>query len=355
MTCAKVRNLWTAFLGALVALLASLGLTGSIAARRAAVRTPDEPAQPKEAVKAQKSVTPREPARSGGPGLSHRERERVQERERAARTPLSALVPAQSTRWNAGARVRSLPPTIKQRIRAEAHGASPSVRKLPAFDLDGPLTVRAVEAVADRALGGDRSRAVDRALVPAGTFIPDSRTAGDAGTTMDGMLSRDTSENSGAPEGRGPEDTSTPGGPCTAVSRIPAHSVPGSAPVSVPDGVPVQAPGLVVPAQDAPVSLAASAGSARPGTSADEPAGTGGPSAAPPAFAPLRAVPLAAAVSSSDTGPDAPDRTLTPEHDHDHDRAHGSEVQRPVTHLAQRPVRNPGAAAHTRTGDLAAA
>ncbi|MFF8832018.1 DUF6344 domain-containing protein [Streptomyces sp. NPDC015131] len=49
--------------------------------------------------------------------------------------------------WGPG-RVRSLPPTIKQRIRAEAHGSSPSVRRLPAFAVPQPAdasdpTVRA--------------------------------------------------------------------------------------------------------------------------------------------------------------------------------------------------------------------
>lgn len=56
-------------------------------------------------------------------------------------SPLSGLIPAQaqapsaSWRWTAPSsplpRERSLPPTIKQRIRAEAHGSSPSDRRIP--------------------------------------------------------------------------------------------------------------------------------------------------------------------------------------------------------------------------------
>ncbi|MFE3741258.1 DUF6344 domain-containing protein, partial [Streptomyces sp. NPDC059134] len=61
-------------------------------------------------------------------------------------------------------RARSLPPTIKQRIRAEAHGSSPSVRHLPALALpdgdgdgDGAHTDRATHD----------TRAADAALVAA--------------------------------------------------------------------------------------------------------------------------------------------------------------------------------------------
>ncbi|MFF0446140.1 DUF6344 domain-containing protein [Streptomyces sp. NPDC004609] len=343
MTCAKVRNLWSALLGALVALLASLGLTGSAAAQQAAVRTPDESAQPEGAVK------PQEPAHTGRPVLVRQERER----ERAARALLPALVPAQSTRWNTGARDRSLPPTIKQRIRAEAHGASPSVRKVPAFDLDGPLTVRAAEAVADRALRADRSRVVDRAVVPGGVRTPDSFAAGDTPAAMDRMLTDRTSGNSRAPEGRTHEDGRTPDGSRTAMGRVPAHNASvHNAPVhaSAQDA----APAFLVPAQDAPVSVEPSADSGHPRRSEDERTGATGLPAAPPAFAPLYAVPVTAAVSSSDARRGAPDRALASEHEREQ-----GDAQRRVTHLAARPVRDlapaPGTAAHPSTADLAAA
>lgn len=99
----KVRNLWTAFITAFFALLASVGLTtATTAARRPAVGTPEAPVLPQQ----------------------------------VRRQAVRPTVPAPSTRWSPVARDRSLPPTIKQRIRAEAHGSSPSTRHLPATDVD---------------------------------------------------------------------------------------------------------------------------------------------------------------------------------------------------------------------------
>ncbi|MFI0987766.1 DUF6344 domain-containing protein [Streptomyces exfoliatus] len=98
MATAKVKQFWTAFISVLFALLASVGLTGTAAAaNRTAVQQPEEPAGSAAAPVA---------------------------RERAA----LASVPAQRThRWPL-AGDRSLPPTIKQRIAAEAHGSSPAAR-----------------------------------------------------------------------------------------------------------------------------------------------------------------------------------------------------------------------------------
>nr|ABK96922.1 putative Gra-orf36-like protein [Streptomyces clavuligerus] len=66
------------------------------------------------------------------------------------------LIPAQSRRWSPGARARSLPPTIKQRIRAEAHNSSPSVRKLPALDAI-PADAGSVTIVSRSVRGAERS------------------------------------------------------------------------------------------------------------------------------------------------------------------------------------------------------
>ncbi|GGT68502.1 MULTISPECIES: DUF6344 domain-containing protein [Streptomyces] len=99
MATAKVKQFWTAFISVVFALLASVGLASTAAAAQApAVQQPEEPA----------SATP------------------------AAARALAA-VPAQRTapQWPM-AHDRALPPTIKQRIRAEAHNSSPSVRHLPA-------------------------------------------------------------------------------------------------------------------------------------------------------------------------------------------------------------------------------
>ncbi|MFF4577866.1 DUF6344 domain-containing protein [Streptomyces sp. NPDC001373] len=85
----STTSIWTSFLAALVALLAALGLAGKSA--------------PAEAASA------------------------------AVATPSAAVVrrtaPVARRTWRAMMRGGSLPPTIKQRIRAEAHGKSPSVRR----------------------------------------------------------------------------------------------------------------------------------------------------------------------------------------------------------------------------------
>ncbi|MEU1227430.1 DUF6344 domain-containing protein [Streptomyces sp. NPDC005828] len=101
MATAKVKQFWTAFISVLFALLASVGLANTAAAAgQPAVTQPEEPAAPAAA-----------PA--------------------AAPTGQRALpsVPAQRAhRWPLVGD-RSLPPTIKQRIAAEAHGSSPSARQ----------------------------------------------------------------------------------------------------------------------------------------------------------------------------------------------------------------------------------
>ncbi|MFD3531468.1 DUF6344 domain-containing protein [Streptomyces sp. NPDC058664] len=98
MATAKVKQFWTAFISVLFALLASVGLTGTAAAAtQPAVQQPEEPAGPAAAPVA---------------------------RERAA----LASVPAQRVHVWPLAGDRSLPPTIKQRIAAEAHGSSPAAR-----------------------------------------------------------------------------------------------------------------------------------------------------------------------------------------------------------------------------------
>ena len=102
MATAKVKQFWTAFISVLFALLASVGLASTAAAaQQPALQQPEEPAGSAAAAAAAVSSTG----------------------ERAL-----ASVPAQRThRWPL-AGDRSLPPTIKQRIGAEAHGSSPSVR-----------------------------------------------------------------------------------------------------------------------------------------------------------------------------------------------------------------------------------
>ncbi|MFI8824243.1 DUF6344 domain-containing protein [Streptomyces sp. NPDC053431] len=101
MATAKVKQFWTAFVSVLFALLASLGLASpATAAQQPALQQGEEPALAGGAAPAARPAVP---------------------------------VPAQRTArdWHT-AQGRALPPTIKQRIRAEAHGSSPSVRHLRA-------------------------------------------------------------------------------------------------------------------------------------------------------------------------------------------------------------------------------
>ncbi|GAA2792008.1 DUF6344 domain-containing protein [Streptomyces showdoensis] len=107
MATAKVKQFWTAFISVLFALLASLGLASpATAAQQPALQQGEEPAV------------------AGGAGTAT-----------AARPAVS--VPAQRSHQWRTTQGRALPPTIKQRIGAEAHGSSPAVRHLRA---DSPLT-----------------------------------------------------------------------------------------------------------------------------------------------------------------------------------------------------------------------
>ncbi|MEU6942150.1 DUF6344 domain-containing protein, partial [Streptomyces rubiginosohelvolus] len=90
------KSIWTAFITAFFALLASLGLATATATANAA----NAPAQPSTTTQEHTGAT--------------------------AATPL-----APSVRWTLP-RDRALPPTMKQRIRAEAHGSSPATRHLSA-------------------------------------------------------------------------------------------------------------------------------------------------------------------------------------------------------------------------------
>ncbi|MEV4936629.1 DUF6344 domain-containing protein [Streptomyces zaomyceticus] len=100
MATAKVKQFWTAFISVLFALLASVGLAGTAAAaQQPAVQQPEEPAGT---------------AAGTAPVAG----------ERAA----LASVPAQRAHQWPVVGDRSLPPTIKQRIAAEAHGSSPATR-----------------------------------------------------------------------------------------------------------------------------------------------------------------------------------------------------------------------------------
>ncbi|MFC9795136.1 DUF6344 domain-containing protein [Streptomyces sp. NPDC057695] len=100
MATAKVKQFWTAFISVLFALLASVGLAGTAAAaQQHGVQQPEEPAGPAAGASA---AAEKRAALASVPA------------PRAHRLPLVGD--------------RSLPPTIKQRIAAEAHGSSPATR-----------------------------------------------------------------------------------------------------------------------------------------------------------------------------------------------------------------------------------
>ncbi|MEV0775193.1 DUF6344 domain-containing protein [Streptomyces sp. NPDC050433] len=124
MAAFKVRKLWTVFLTAFFAVLTTLGLTAPAAASDAAVQQPAE-----------------QPAKGQSP---------VAADERGGGEPAPAVRRAHPE--NARPADTSRPPTIEQRIRAEAHGSSPSVRRLPVDTRTAADVARDNESAADAAL-----------------------------------------------------------------------------------------------------------------------------------------------------------------------------------------------------------
>ncbi|MDF3300958.1 DUF6344 domain-containing protein [Streptomyces tropicalis] len=86
----KVMKLWTAIVTAFLALCTALGIASTTTAATTAAAAPQP--RPKTAPKS------------------------------------TANIPAQTTPLRSRVNARSLPPTIKQRIRAEAHGRTPTCR-----------------------------------------------------------------------------------------------------------------------------------------------------------------------------------------------------------------------------------
>lgn len=128
MAAVKVTSLWTAFISLIVTLLTSLGFATSAKAAQqsAGPRQPEGPAEQKPTVPGARSAGNRAGAHEhpAGAGSS----------SAAAAGTYGSMV--MHGFWHQVVRQRTprdraLPPTIKQRIRAEAHGASPAVRKVP--------------------------------------------------------------------------------------------------------------------------------------------------------------------------------------------------------------------------------
>ncbi|MGW7297081.1 DUF6344 domain-containing protein [Streptomyces sp. NPDC054829] len=103
MTGNRVMTLWTAVVSAFLALFTALGLISATTATAVAPRTDSAPDTGSD---------------------------RDTTSDRAEEVTVPALSP-----WP-WAYVRSLPPTMKQRIRAEAHGKTPTCRKRPLADTE---------------------------------------------------------------------------------------------------------------------------------------------------------------------------------------------------------------------------
>ncbi|MBD0736221.1 DUF6344 domain-containing protein [Streptomyces sp. CBMA29] len=131
----NVTAFWNAFVGVLLKLVAGLGF--ATPARTARVRT----------AAAQAAAVPAAAVANGTAAAPDAA-------PTPARTPsCAALLPAPRP----GS--RSLPPTMKQRIRAEAHGSSPSARSI-APDTGEALPYPASPALADHALTSTADEAV---------------------------------------------------------------------------------------------------------------------------------------------------------------------------------------------------
>ncbi|MFC9759815.1 DUF6344 domain-containing protein [Streptomyces sp. NPDC056921] len=117
MSAFKPKTIWTAFVTALFALLAAVGF----------MSTPAE---------ATEQSTP-EPTTTN--------------QEHTGATAATATTP--SVRWTLP-RDRALPPTMKQRIRAEAHGSSPATRHM-SVDATGATETRNVARTAHGAPAED--------------------------------------------------------------------------------------------------------------------------------------------------------------------------------------------------------
>ena len=113
MSTFRVKSIWTAFLTAFFALLASLGLATAQAA-------------------------------ATEPTVTHQ--------EHTGAAPATATTP--SVRWTLP-RDRALPPTMKQRIRAEAHGSSPATRQLSADTTDAAQAASSTRSAHGATPAGD--------------------------------------------------------------------------------------------------------------------------------------------------------------------------------------------------------
>ncbi|MEU6547313.1 DUF6344 domain-containing protein [Streptomyces sp. NPDC046859] len=115
MTRNKVMNLWTAIVTAFLALFSALGFVSNTSA----------------------AASPQTETSSRNTGRN--------DSERSAELAVPAPPP-----W-AWSYARALPPTMKQRIRAEAHGKTPSCRHRPLSDTEAAASIPATRECATAA------------------------------------------------------------------------------------------------------------------------------------------------------------------------------------------------------------
>lgn len=230
MAALKVRNLWTAFVTAFFALLASVGLTtatATAATPQPAVATPDEPA--------------RAGVRTTGTGVPEQIRMAVPQRLPAARGS------------------RSLPPTMKQRIGAEAHGASPATRR---------LRDREAEAAAAAETEGRAATVAAAAPAPVAAVPPRTRRA----ARLAGSPDLTTAPSGTAPAAAPSVPAMTARSAAATRPAAPAASVPSSGSAASPASA-SSASASRTAASSASASPA-SASSARAASGSSAPAGT---------------------------------------------------------------------------------
>ncbi|MCX4725337.1 DUF6344 domain-containing protein [Streptomyces sp. NPDC090052] len=136
----QAKKVWAAFTTAFFALVAMLGFSTSARATTAAV--PSGAPTPVPADLAGRTV------RTTGVPAVRTAPEAAEPAPAPTPAPAPVTVEPAQVAWWALPKDRALPPTIKQRIRAEAHGSTPSTRHLP-LDTD----TSSDDAVTDAAVG----------------------------------------------------------------------------------------------------------------------------------------------------------------------------------------------------------
>lgn len=157
MATADVRTFWSAFVRVLLACIAALGFATPARTRTAATTaaTPSPTGTPAPAdaantqartearagTRAEARAHARAEARTGVVRAGARAEARAGAQAEAGARPGSRTVPAPRAAFGypprRDRRNRTLPPTMKQRIQAEAHGSTPAARSVVALDLPG--------------------------------------------------------------------------------------------------------------------------------------------------------------------------------------------------------------------------